>query len=77
MIDQAVIAVCGTATVLLSQDARPKYRRWACIVGVAAQPAWFYATISAEQWGMVALSVLYTLGWLRGVRNFWLRKAPA
>lgn len=73
MIDQAIIAACGVATVFLSQDSRAHYRRWACIAGCISQPAWFYATWQAQQWGMFALSIVFTFGWLRGVWYFWIR----
>ena len=73
MIDQAVIAICGIASVWLSQDQRRSWQRWACIFGICAQPFWLYATWSAGQWGIFALTFIYAAGWLRGVRNFWLR----
>lgn len=77
VIAQVVIAVCGVVTVYLTQDTRPKWRRCACLVGVFARPAWFYVTVSAHQWGVVAVCVIYAVGWGRGVWNFWIRKVPA
>lgn len=74
LIAQIVIAICGLSSVYLSQDARPAWRRWACIFGLCAQPAWLYATVAAEQWGIVCLVFVYTWGWYRGFRNFWLLK---
>lgn len=76
MIEQVAIAACGVTTVFLSQDLRESRRRWACIFGLTAQPFWFYATYTAEQWGIFALTFLYTLGWSRGVFNHWIRKSP-
>lgn len=75
MIEQAVIAICGIASVWLSQDVRRSWQRWACIFGIVAQPFWLYATWSAGQWGIFALTFVYAAGWARGVRNFWLRAA--
>lgn len=74
---QAAITVCGITTVYLSQDTRTEYRRWACIVGCVAQPAWFYSAWTAGQWGVFLVCVFYALGWMRGVYNFWIRRAPA
>ena len=74
MIEQTVIAVCGIASVWLSQSTNFKTARWACIFGLAAQPAWLYTTWAAQQWGIFALSAVYTVGWLRGVRIYWLSK---
>ena len=77
MIEQFVIAACGIGSVLLSQDRRPGMRRWACIVGMAAQPFWIYATWKAEQWGIFALAFVYFFGWARGFVNFWIRGRAA
>lgn len=76
MIEQIVIAVCGIASVWLSQDRRrSNAQRWACIFGIVAQPFWFYACWKAQQWGIVLLTFVYTAGWLRGVYNFWWKPA--
>ena len=73
MIDQAIIGICGLSSVWLSQDKRESYRRWACIFGLIAQPAWFWSAYQAQQWGILALAFVYTAGWLRGVRNHWMK----
>ncbi len=73
MIDQVAIGAFGISSVWLSQDKRSEVRRWACIAGICAQPFWFYATWHAQQWGILALSVVYTLGWCRGIYNFWIK----
>ena len=73
MIEQTIIAVCGVASVFLSQDPRRAWARWACIIGMAAQPFWMYATFKAEQWGIFVLCFIYTAGWARGIKTYWLR----
>ncbi|CAB4223404.1 hypothetical protein UFOVP1670_41 [uncultured Caudovirales phage] len=73
MIDQVAIGVCGITSVWLSQDRRPGVRRWACIFGIMAQPFWVYATLQAEQWGILILTLVYTVGWARGIWNHWIR----
>lgn len=72
-IDQIVIGICGLSSVWLSQDARPNWRRFACIFGLVAQPAWLYSSYHAHQWAIFALAFVYTAGWARGVWNFWLK----
>lgn len=42
-------------------------------IGICAQPFWLYATLKAEQYGIVLLTFVYTAGWARGVWNFWMR----
>jgi hypothetical protein len=76
LIVQVGIAVLGVAAIQASQDERYSRRRWACVLGLLAQPAWFYETITAEQWGMVALSAAYTLAWLRGFHSYWWKGRP-
>lgn len=72
MIDQIAIALTGATAVWLSQDRRPSWQKWACIFGLCGQPFWFYATWSAEQWGIFAVCIIYTLAWLKGLKNYWL-----
>jgi len=73
MIEQIVIAICGVASVWLSQDKRRAYQRYACLFGIVAQPFWMYATWQAGQWGIFLLSFVYAAGWLRGIHNFWIK----
>lgn len=74
MIEQLAIAVFGVTAVFLSQDGRARWRRWAPVFGLCSQPFWFYATWKAEQWGVFALSFLYTASWVRGFWIQWVRK---
>ena len=34
---------------------------------LAAQPLWIWETIRARQWGMLAMALWFTAGWLRGL----------
>lgn len=74
MIAQLFIALFGVTAIFLSQSPNPRTARFACLFGLAGQPAWFYATISAEQWGMVALCFFYSFAWARGVKTHWFKK---
>lgn len=75
LIEQIAIGLCSVMAVFLSQDDRVGRRRFACLFGLASQPFWFYATWKAQQWGIFALSFLYTYSWLRGFANHWLRRS--
>lgn len=72
MIEQLVIALTGVPAVFLSQSKLLERQRWACVVGLLGQPFWFIVTVRAEQWGMVALCVVYTCAWARGFWNYWV-----
>lgn len=74
MIEQIVIGICGISSVWLSQDARDTFRKWACIFGLFAEPFWLYSAWKAEQWGIVILVFVYTAGWLKGFRLYWMTK---
>lgn len=73
MIVQTLIMITGFFAVWLSQDARPHYRKYACLFGLAGQPFWFYTTYVEEQWGIFALSFIYTIAWGRGVFVHWFK----
>lgn len=68
---QALLCIFGVTAIWLSQSPQP-YPRYACFAGLAAQPFWFYETYTAEQWGIFAISFLYTWSWLKGLRMHWL-----
>ena len=75
MTEQIIIAVCGIASVWLSQSPAASSRRWAPVIGIAAQPAWLWASYQAAQWGIFALSIVYAIGWARGINTYWLKGA--
>jgi hypothetical protein len=77
MIDQVGIALTGVTAIFLSQSKQEWLRRYACLFGMAGQPFWIYAAVKAEQWGILALTVLYTLAWAKGVWTHWLKPAEA
>lgn len=75
MIDQIGIGLTGVTAIALSQSKHEHIRRYACLFGIAGQPFWFVATITAEQWGIVFLNFLYALAWGKGVWQYWIKPA--
>lgn len=75
--DQLAIMFTGVTAVFLSQSKSERLRKFACIFGLIGQPFWFYATFTAEQWGIFAMCFLYTFSWARGAWNFWIAPALA
>jgi len=63
---QAVIAVMGPAAIWLSQSRSVQVQRWACIVGLASQPFWFWATWESGQWGVFVVSLVCAAAWVKG-----------
>jgi hypothetical protein len=72
MIAQFGIALTGTVAIFLTQSKSAEARRYACLFGIAGQPFWIYETWFATQWGMFALTFLYTLAWLKGIYTHWI-----
>lgn len=68
---QIGIALFGCSAVWLVGRKGP-LQRWGYIAGILGQPFWFYTTIKAEQWGIVALCCWYTYAWGQGIWNHWL-----
>lgn len=73
MLDQMLIAVTTIPAVFLSQSSRVGLQRWACLFGLAGEPFWFYSSYQTQSWGVFAVAIAVTFGWLMGFRNFWLR----
>ena len=76
-IDQVGIVLTGVTAVFLSQSRHEVLRRYACLFGLAGQPFWFAAAITARQWGVMLVCVLYTIAWAKGVWTNWLRPGAA
>ncbi|AVP58106.1 hypothetical protein [Pulveribacter suum] len=70
--DQIAIALLGAAAAWLSQARSLSSRRWACVFGLMGQPFWFYTAWHTAQWGLVAVSLIYLVAWLRGLWLYWL-----
>ena len=75
MLEQLAIALTGVTAIVLVQSKSERLRRFACLFGLAGQPAWFYSAWQAEQWGIFGLCVLYTAAWGHGFWVHWVRRA--
>lgn len=74
MIEQVAIACTGVVAIALTQSRQPELQRYACLFGLAGQPFWVYAAVTAQQWGILIVSLLYTAAWASGVYNHWIRR---
>ncbi len=73
MIDQIGIAMTGVTAIFLTQAKSPKWQRYACLFGMAGQPFWIYSAWHAGQWGILALTALYTAAWAKGIWSHWAK----
>lgn len=51
-----------------------KYQRYGFIVGITVQPLWIYSTYTKEQYGMVVISIIYTLIHINGIYQRFIKK---
>jgi len=72
-IDQLIIAITGVVAIWLTQGSE-KQQKWACIIGLLGEPAWFYTSWINEQYGIFILCSFYTFAWMRGIKRYWFRR---
>lgn len=72
---QLGIVIFGMSAVFLVNDDREAVRRWGPVMGLMAQPFWFYEAFTHAQWGIFACSFVYAASWARGFYNSWLKRA--
>lgn len=71
MIPQIFIMIFGVTAIWLVGSKQSKWKRWGFVCGICAQPFWMWTSISHEQWGIAAMSLLYGASWIRGLKNNW------
>ncbi len=62
-----------SSTAIWLVGRKEHWMRWGYIAGLCSQPFWFYSSWHNEQWGIFALAIWYTLAWLQGIRNYWIK----
>lgn len=72
VIAQVIIACTGVTAVWLSQSPKQSMRRWACVLGLISQPAWFFTVAVNGQFGLFIVAIVYTFAWSRGFYYHWV-----
>lgn len=72
-LDQLIIAITGVSAAWILNGPEGPARRYACLIGLAGQPFWFWSTWTHGQWGMFIVTAGFTLAYLRGLWTLWLR----
>lgn len=70
---QIALAAFGLTALWMATGHNPKLRKWAPVVGLCGQPFWLYFSMSAQAWGLFALSLTYSGVYVRGI---WLQWKP-
>lgn len=68
---QLALAFFGLTALYMATGSNPRARRWAPVVGLAGQPFWVAFSMGAEAWGLLALSLAYSVVYLRGAWVQW------
>lgn len=71
MLTQLALAAFGLTAMWLAMGKSPAGRRWAPVVGLAGQPFWIAFAIASSAWGLLALSIAYSLVYVRGIWVQW------
>lgn len=62
-----ILAFSMTGTCMVARTDR--WHRWGFVALMVGQPAWFFATWSAGQWGLFAMAFYYTWMHYQGIRR--------
>lgn len=76
MIDQLCqTTILGVGVVNAFLYARPEanIRKYAYILGLINQPAWFYTSYMKQQWGVFFLSFWFTAMGIKGIYLHWIK----
>lgn len=73
MLAQIFIGIFGCSAIWFV-GRKEKWRRWGYILGLCAQPFWFYTTYVHKQWGILFLSLFYAYSWGQGIWNYWIKE---
>lgn len=77
IISQIGITVFGVIAAWITQQRNESLKKYACILGLMSQPFWFYTAVIAEQWGVFANSVMFTVIWIIGIKTYWITGSKA
>ena len=70
---QIMILIFGCSAIWLVAR-KEHWRKWGYIIGLLAQPFWFYSSIVNKQWGILILTIFYTYSWAMGIYNYWIKE---
>lgn len=72
LVSNIVLGVVGVSAIRITQTGTEKQQKWASVLGLVGQPAWFYIAYADKNWGIFVLCMFYTEAWLRGFKKHWI-----
>lgn len=73
LLPQLGIAALGVTAIFLTQSRHENVRRWACVLGLCAQPFWIWSSVAAGQYGILLMCAFYGAAWGKGVWVHWIK----
>lgn len=71
MLTQILLLVLSAVALYCTQT--DGLEKWGPVWGMASQPFWIYETASADQYGMLANSLILTAIWGKGLWKYWIK----
>lgn len=69
-ISQVAILFFGAGAIILVA----KKNKWGFVFGLLAQPFWYITAFINQQWGVFAVSFIYTASWAYGVYEWFFKR---
>jgi len=67
---QIIIPISSVIAMWLVNSTSDESRFYGAIIGLVAQPFWFYTTYKAKQWGVFVSCFFFTGAWMYGIVNY-------
>ena len=64
--NQSMIFILGIVTMFMISR-KEEWSKWGFVAGLAAQPFWYYSSITTHQYGILCLNIIYTFCWVQGI----------
>lgn len=71
---QLALAFFGLSAMWMAMGKSARARKFAPLVGLCGQPFWLTFAVQTSAWGLLALSLAYSVVYVRGA---WLQWRPA
>jgi len=71
ILSQVLIFIIGLSTILLLSCFKNK---WGNVIGLLHQPFWYFTTLYHQQWGLFLMSLVYTVIFAVGIRQWFFVK---
>jgi hypothetical protein len=51
-----------------------KKNKWGFVTGLFSEPFWFATAIINKQWGVFAVTIVFTFSWILGIYEWFFKK---